>query len=109
MATIEIIRHKVSGFASSGGSVPIADGIIIGQKSVTLSGASQKLTDVDATLFAGDNEVWTVVVAGGPARIAFGLVATAAAASLTNGWPLVDGAVKPFSVPKGYTATVITG
>ncbi|MBX5001881.1 hypothetical protein HJB72_28575 [Rhizobium lentis] len=109
MATIEIIRHKVSGFASAGGAVPIADGAILGQRSITLTGASQKVSTLDATLVAGDNEVWTVVVAGGPARIAFGPNATAADASLTNGWPLIDGAVKPFSVPKGYTATVING
>lgn len=109
MATIEIIRHKVSGSASSGGSMPIADGALIFQKIITLSGTSQKASTVDSNLVAGDNEVWTVIVAGGPARIIFGPDATIGVASATVGWPLADGANKPFSVPKGFTAAVING
>lgn len=102
MTDVTIIRHRVSGLAKAGGQMPVADGEIISQQTITLTATSQPF----GLIATGENECWTVIVSGGQAIVKFGAAPVAAAG---DGWPLVDGAMKPFSVPKGWTAAVIGG
>lgn len=102
MTDVTIIRHRVSGFATSGGQMPVADGEILSQQTITLSASSQ----IFGFIAAGENECWTVIVSGGSAIVKF---ATAPVAAAGDGWPLADGTMKPFAVQKGWTAAVISG